>query len=144
MESRTKKKFPTLAEINRKNQEIQAVQDAGGIVHNTKVNKRNNEKKKANETHNTPETVTKKARIEDTVCNDQATQLNQLETEERTGDSIKEDVNEKKRCFQFGRGECLKGDECSFSHDFVPTHCPYFLKGQCERGFKCFNIHSIS
>ncbi|XP_077967803.1 uncharacterized protein LOC120326008 isoform X1 [Styela clava] len=62
------------------------------------------------------------------------------------------DENPSRPCKFFAEGNCLKGDECAFSHDGVPNRarrsrlkrlelCKYYLAGHCHHGDRCTYMH---
>ncbi|KAJ1403080.1 hypothetical protein B484DRAFT_405212 [Ochromonadaceae sp. CCMP2298] len=72
-----------------------------------------------------------------------AAEVEGAETAEDTGGMGDTGTGDRRRrCIHFARGRCTAAPgACSYSHDFTPRVCEFFVRGFCKRGNRCLCVH---
>lgn len=129
-----KKNFPTSANVAQKKEFLVEVKNAGG------TNPRNNNRKRKSSEEGATQSSKRPSHYAPSAPSEDGAVDGNEATEEKDGD---QEGQRKKRgkCIDFGRGKCIKGDTCDYSHDFEPRVCAFFVKFCCRKGSRCYNIH---
>jgi hypothetical protein len=145
-----RKKFPTAATEEAKKQRQDELTAAGGVAPSKSSGKFGNKREKEDR---------KRANVEGGRADEDEQEAKRAKGCESVNEAEGGDADGmpaataadgerratgKRRCIHWGRGRCKAGDACTFSHDFEPKQCEFFLRGRCKNGIKCFNIHNTA
>lgn len=141
-----RKKFPTSALEEEKHKQQEALIAAGGLVPAKPVSKLGKKRTQSGISNNG--STSPALKVQKTEEGSEGGDPSGASVLENSGEAGEEGEHEevltgqaKRRCIHWGRGRCKAGDKCTFSHDFEPKLCDFFLRGHCKNGFKCFNKH---
>lgn len=128
-------RFPSRENVERKQKEISALVEAGGIQSTGR--KRGGlpatSSSRAKRQHVDGVSVEENVEVGSATEDDQGNSRH-TPTQPKTG--------YKKPCALFARGKCDHGEGCKYSHDFEPKPCTFFEKsGRCRRGSRCSFLH---
>ena len=161
-----RKRFPTAATVDQKQQQQKRMRDAGGVsaVPEGKKKKVQSTPQQSSTQNSAPvqfQDMLKSYTTSQAVSGEMndtrhavtevggnnpcpSQQLTVRETSSVStdvGNATEPPVKKARRCLFFSRGKCKAGDECKFSHDFEPIMCTFFVRGRCRKGISCPHIH---